>query len=419
MSSLPRVLTSWYFPFVVMAVILKLALAATTSHTDLFGISLSAHQLSNGVVNIYDFMANLSPDNPIAANIGTNEVFIYPPLAYLTLGVFMLVLNPFYDPSFFDTAARLVTQAAGDPGIFRYLLLFKLPYLAFDLVMAWLLVKLLDGDKEKKTAFLFWLFNPVVLYATYMIGSFDIIPTFLVLLAVYLAQKHRALATMMLGLGAGFKTFPLLVLLPMVAVMQNTWKKRLVLILAGILPFILVILPYWNSWAFKTFVLFNPKSQKFLFSQLLVSGGEAIYPFIFILVFLIIFAILNLVGKTKELWVPVLAVVLSLLSLTHYHPQWLVWAIPFLAILFAKHYWSRGLVTILFISWLVQVLMFDPTLSIRLFAPLNPDLLKTPGLADVLGTKFDLFQLKSLAQSIFAAVSFFIIIKLFSDLSKR
>ncbi|MBI4039714.1 hypothetical protein HY388_02695 [Candidatus Daviesbacteria bacterium] len=419
MNSLHKVLTSWYFPFILIGIALKLALAAITSHTDLFGLSLSAHQLSNGVVNIYDFMASLNPDHPIAANIGTTEVFIYPPLAYFALGAFMFVLNPFYDPSFFDTAARLVTAAAGDPGLFRYLLLFKLPYLAFDLAMAWLLVKLLESDKEKKIGFLFWLFNPVVVYATYMIGSFDIIPTFLVVLAIYLAQKHQALATVMLGLGAGFKTFPLLVLLPMVAVIQATWKKRLVLILAGILPFVFVVLPYWNSWAFKNFVLFNPKSQKFLFSQLLVSGGEALYPFVVVLVLITIFAVLNLAGKTKELWAVVLAVILSLLSLTHYHPQWLVWAVPFLTILFAKHDWSRGLVVTLFICWLVQVLLFDPTLSIRLFAPLNPALLQSPGLSDILATKFDLFQLKSLAQSVFAAVSFFIIIKLFGDISKR
>ncbi|KKR71597.1 MAG: hypothetical protein UU16_C0058G0004 [Candidatus Woesebacteria bacterium GW2011_GWA2_40_7] len=108
------------------------------------------------------------------------------------------------------------------------LLVLKLPYLPFDLGVAALLYKFFKDPKNKFLAFTIWMFNPINLYATYMMGQFDVIPTFLAILTLYFAVKREKyfIAALFLGLGASFKIFPFLFLVPL-ALMKSKWLDRI------------------------------------------------------------------------------------------------------------------------------------------------------------------------------------------------
>jgi hypothetical protein len=165
-------------------------------------------------------------------------------------------------------------------------------------------------------------------------------------------------------------------------------------------------------------MVFSPKSQKMLFMKFPVSGAEAIYPFIFILVFFFLFAYY----KKKEIVVEhyFLAILLLILSITHYHPQWFLWVTPFFVIeLVRKNFRNWLEISVLFACWLFITLTFEPSLSIGLFSPINPSLSQAPGLADVIGRYTDIFQIKSVVRSIFAGTSLYLVHSIFTVKTKN
>lgn len=78
-----------------------------------------------------------------------------------------------------------------DPYIYRYLFLFKLPYLLFDLAVAAVIWRFIDNPGLKRVALLLWLFNPLTLFATYIFGRFEVIGIFFLALSAYQLKLHR------------------------------------------------------------------------------------------------------------------------------------------------------------------------------------------------------------------------------------
>jgi len=178
-------------------------------------------------------------------------------------------------------------------------------------------------------------------------------------------------------------------------------------VIQGFLPYLLTIAPFITSVAFRQMVLFSPKNQKMLFMGFPVSGAEVLYPFIIILT-LIYFH--SLYSKIKyELDEYFLLILLLFFSVTHYHPQWFLWATPFLLIYLIRSKFKFNIVILtLFGAWLFLTLLFEASLSYGLFNPLIPSLKDAISPAQIINKYTDVFQLKSIARSFFAACSIFI-----------
>jgi hypothetical protein len=158
-------------------------------------------------------------------------------------------------------------------------------------------------------------------------------------------------------------------------------------------------------------MVFSPKSQKMLFMNLPVSGAEGIFPFIFLLAIIYFYSFYS--KKMFPLTIYILSILLLILSITHYHPQWFLWATPFLIWeLVENNFENWLLVFIIFMSWVAITLFFEPSLSVGLFSPLNPDLQNAKGLTEIFSKYFDVFQIKSIIRSVFAAASTFYLIKI-------
>ena len=273
---------SWFF--LLVAVLLRLALMPITLHPDLLGHSFSAYFLAyEGKFNLYDTLAGLSQSHPLVQNFGVSDIFIYPPLAYYTFGLFRLLVKPLADPGFIPFLWENLDKIHSYPRLFEHLFLFKLPYLFFDIGAAFLVASLFDDLKKKKRALLLWLFNPVTIYVAFMIGQMDLLPTFFTILALYFFKKNKFyFSALSIGVAASYKMYPLFLLLPLVFVASDNIKERIKLALVGIAPFFLFIAPFLGSSAFRAMV-FSPKSQKMLFMGWPLSGAEVIYPFILFL----------------------------------------------------------------------------------------------------------------------------------------
>jgi len=261
-------------------------------------------------------------------------------------------------------------------------------------------------------AFIFWMFNPLTVYSTFMMGQFDIIPVLFTVFALALAKKKNYFwAILSLGVAGSFKIYPLLLIPPIAFLSDKDLWSRLKYLVLGFLPFLITIASYISSPAFRQMVLFSSKNQKMLFLGLPVSGAEVLYPFLIIL-FLIYFHSLYS-KKTFELYEYFLIILLTMFSVSNYHPQWFLWITPFLIIYLIKYNFKYALLVVsLFGVWLVLTLLFESSLSYGLFNPIFPKLKDAKSFADVFISSDLLFKFKSIIRSIFAAVSIYIFISI-------
>jgi hypothetical protein len=391
---------------VLVGLLLRLILMPIAFHPDIWAISFAQYLFAfKGVFNIYNYLGDLPKTSLLVQNYGQN-FFTYPPLAYFTLGIFGWVLKPLFDANFFHGLAANLPRILSDNRLFWHLFLTKLPYLFFDFGTLFLLVRFFDEPKKKWLVAVLWLFNPLVLYTSYLVGQFDIIPVFFTVLAIFLAKRKLPFwAALALGVGAAFKMFPLF-FLPFLAVAEGKNLKRgLALLLFGILPYVLSIVPFVNSAIFRQTVLFSNQSQKMFFAKIPVSGAEYLSLFTLLYSFLFVLSL----AKKREVWQWFLAVLLIFFSVTHYHPQWFLWTAPFLVIFMVEYRRLIILPLTLLFCWLFITLLFEPSLSVALFAPISPSLIKLPPLTEVLNHYYDVFQLKSFLRSIFAGVALLIV----------
>lgn len=389
----------------ILGLAVRLLLMPITLHSDLWAVSFSEYLFSfKGVINIYDYLADLPKTSLINQNYGAN-FFTYPPLAYFTFGVFGLILKPFFNHNFFGSLVENLPVVLGDSRLYWHLFLTKLPYLFFDFGILWLLMNMFNEEKKKVLAVILWIFNPLALYTSYMVGQFDIIPVFFTILSLYLVKKNRwGWAVFSLGIGGAYKMFPLF-FVPFVAIIGGkSLISRTKLLILGLAPYVLSILPFFGSVAFRQNVLFSNQSQKMLFAKINVSGAE--YLSIFIVIYIFILGIVLL--KKIELWKVFALVMLLFFSVTHYHPQWFLWLTPFLIIFIVNYKKLWIFPIILLLCWLLITLFFEPSLSIGLFAPLWKNLSNVQPLSVAFEKYYDVFQFKSLIRSIFAGIALLI-----------
>lgn len=406
----------FFLKWILIGLLLRLILMPFTAHSDMTALDLGAFVISQKgeFLTFYDYLSKLEKANPLVNLYGVG-LFNYPPLAYLTPALFMAILSPFYNFSanyVFMTGMDKIFQTTE---LFKTIFLLKLPYLLFDFLLAYLLFKIF---KEKgKTAFKIWMLNPLTLYSTFAMGQFDIIPALLVVAGIFFAFKNKKwLAVTMLGIGGAYKMFPLLFLPIFVLLLDKGFWRRVWLFTVGLLPYLLIIAPYFLfSPMYRQVAFLANQTEKMLYMKLPLSGAE------YLSVFLVgYFALLILAAKSKfqkdSLWRFGLVLMLLFFTVTHYHPQWFLWIAPFFV-----WFWLEGGVKyrpylfLLFSCWFLITLFFEPSLHLGLFAPIAPGLLKMGSLTNLVGRFFDVFLIKSLIRSFFAAVAIFLSFHLLSE----
>jgi len=406
------------FKFVIplfVALAIRLFLMAFTYHPDLAGQSLSAYFWGfKNVTNVYEHLLALPSNHPLVANFGVNDIFIYPPLTYFTLGTFQKLFAFTGLQTFLETVMSGV-NIYKIQNLSFYLLIIKLPYIFFDFGIAFLLYKYFVKPKTKYLAFLLWLFNPVTLYATFCMGVFDVIPVFFTVLSVYFLKKNKLyLSALYMGVGIAFKMYPIF-LLPFIILKPTNWFTRLKLGIVSFLPVILTNLPFIFSSAYR-YMVFSPKSQKMFYMEWMLSGAEGIFPFLLILSLLYLFA-QNKKYLPKFYTSYFTAIFLLLFSVTHFHPQWFIWITPFLIIELLNYRLNEAWIYAGMLAiYIFIIFTFENSLSIGLFAPLNNSLSSFVGTQTLLTKATDINVLKSYFRSVFAAISGYLII---THLQKR
>lgn len=353
-------------------------------HPDIKIIYYLSQFLSHGVVNIYQYIAT----HPDKAMLGP---FVYPPLSYFTVGIVYPVIN-LLAGSGFTPWLGMGNDAVDVAGIFRYLFLIKTPLILTLLITGWALSKI----SSRKAVLWIWFFNPLTIYIVGFMGQIDILPVMLTVLALLWAKPKPFLAAVLLGLGGALKTYPLL-FLPFLALLSTANLKRSALIfVAGLVPYLLIITPFLVTPAFYSDTLTSGLTQRVLQLALPLGFMENLYLVPAILTMLVLAAGLLHRGQIHRLSGYWLAASLLPVVLSHFHPQWLLWSLPFIILYFD---WLSLL--IFSVSAMGTILLFpDKFLTWGLISPFNSQILFLPAFTNPL--------LQSLSHSVLVGVSLWI-----------
>ncbi|HAN22776.1 TPA: hypothetical protein DCP77_03270 [Candidatus Collierbacteria bacterium] len=363
-----KITTKFFLPLIILGILLQLFISVTTYHPDLRAFVLASKFIGRGeVLTFYDHVAKL-PQGDLVKKIYNDDIFIYPPLAYLIPAAiqvpFMGVMAKAVDIITLDDNALF-------QGYFAYLplLIFKLPFLLFGFLTLIYLPKLFKNKEQGRLSQLIWLFAPVTIHVAAGIGQVDTILTFFLLLAlIFLKKGSYAWGSVFVALSALIKPFGLAIL-PLIAIKvfkEKGFKKALLAILPGVAVWLAFILPYMGSPAFKMYALLASLAEKSTFAGIAISGGTVI-PWLYVVYILI--AIYLYSGKLSLIH-SIGLTILSTLAFNHFHPQWFLWFMPWLlyySITSGRHY----LWIMLILFWTVIWLSFDPSQSIGMFLSLK------------------------------------------------
>lgn len=350
---------------VVLAITLRLVLAATTYHSDLGAFAL-AGKFVTGEGKWFTFYDAANDKNVQGESINfSNIIFNYQPLAYLIPSFFYLPFTGLVNSTGVQIADRNLVTSGNSP-FNPLLLLYKYPMILADLAFLWLLPKFFKSKKKKEVTVLLWAFNPLAIFVSSMMGQVDIIIALFITLAIYLYQKNRSfLAVVLISLSALIKPAGL-ILIPLLALHHYVSQKRLLvsalLFATGLMVYIGGILPYLGSGYYRHFALFAEQISKSTYAGISIASGHDI-PYFFIFYTLIALLVWK---KRLTFSQGSICALLSSLVFSHFHPQWLVWVMPWLTLYTVKK--SDGLLYLLIIfSWLTILFSFDGTLHLQMF----------------------------------------------------
>ena len=357
-------------------------------HPDIKTIYYLAHFLGSGVLNIYDFIST----HKEASLLGP---FVYPPLAYYLFGILYFPINVLAGSNF-TAWLGMGNDAVTVDNIYRYIFLIKLPIISLFIYTGVLLSKLVEKQYKVLVAAL-WFFNPISIYVVGLMGQFDVIPVFLTVLSLVLVKKKLFWAAVALGAGAAIKTYPLL-LLPFLAITSSHDRKmQMKLLVIGLIPYLLSVAPFLKSSAFYSDTLTSGLSQRMLQLGLPVGFGEQILIVPAILIAFLFLCIYQDSGRKEKLPFYYLAITLTMVGGSHFHPQWALWALPFVALYFVSvRSWLIYL--FYFVGFLGTVFLFnDKFLTLGLLSPFDSGVFFLPTPAEVFTKVIE----PSIVQSIF------------------
>ncbi len=272
--------------------------------------------LGNGIWNPYDYYYN----HEMVQN------FPYPPLMLFIISIPGIILH--------------VTELNS---VFISNIIFKIQNLIFGLLCMHYLSKIYPDRKRK--IYLLGLTSPIILYASYLHGQLDMIPTAFLIGAVYhmtsKEDKYGVLAPLMLAAAISCKMH-ILAAVPIVFqyIYLRDGIRKCIRFFSIAAVFVLVCIgPFWGE-GFVYNVLFNDE-QTILTKVFFDFAGKEIY--IPILAVLIIYLkVLGLKNMNKDLLFGFLGVLFAtFLALIPPMPGWYVWIIPFLIIFFVNFEGSK------------------------------------------------------------------------------
>lgn len=242
-----------------------------------------------------------------------------------------------------------VTLFGGMP-LFLRNLVFKLPILLADLLGLYYLFRI-SRDKRKYILALYFL-SPIILYASYMHGQLDLIPTvFLVGAVYYLSEmsvavkrervfEWRFILFLTLALASKFHIAAALPLFFLYIYKRKGWKKAVCMTGLPIVLTVAAVLPFWGS-GFVNMVLLNREQQ--VISKVYLNYGSAHLLLTVLVLLFLYFQAFQVNQMNRDLLISMTGLLFSaFLAFVPAMPAWFIWIVPFFMLYLARQSENRG-----------------------------------------------------------------------------
>jgi hypothetical protein len=389
----------------ILAIVLRILVAGLLFHPDIKTYNYQASFLKRGVFNIYSYLVKNNKTLPIKDN------FVYFPLTYFVLGGYQAALSPILGSGFDSWLANASSNSVvGNPNIFKYLLILKFPYLVLDIAIAFLLKRFFDDQEKAKKAFTLWLFNPFTIFLIYAFSNVDIFAVLLTVVAFLLLKKEKLiLASIILGIAAGFKLYPLL-FIPFLFINGKDLREKIFIVLIPAIILGIVTIPFWSQ-DFVQSALISGLTTRIFNPGFSIGFGESMIVGLFSISILFFYALL--VDKKLKLFNYWVVLLIFIFAFSHFHIAWLLWIAPFIVILaIKKPALSLSLFFLAVLSFAIPMLYDDRSMTISLFRIYSTwyDLISTP--FAIVQKFYDPYNLQSVLHSVLAGGSLVIGYKL-------
>lgn len=237
-----------------------------------------------------------------------------------------------------ESLGAITIDVFGIENIILRNIVFKIPLLIFDIVCFVFISKM--GVKFKYNIILFFC-SPIIFYGTYIHSQLDIIPTTLLVIAVYYvvncnrSEKMFYFYALFLGLALSTK-FHIIAAVPILFI--YVYKKRdffysVKIHCIAIFIVTCFVFAFWGD-GFINKVLLN-KEQSVLFDVIMdYNSTQIIIPILALLFFYLM--ILELNYFNKNLLIASMSLVFSIfLICISPMPAWFIWAVPFIVVYFS------------------------------------------------------------------------------------
>lgn len=315
------------------------------------------------------------------------------PAVLISHSFFLSVLSPFVPIDTWPTYTSYVlngtfpyslawTDFVSTGHVFQVLFALKTPYLIFDLLGGFLLLGILDDEAQARRAFAFWMVNPLNIYVTYMFGRYEVIPLFFLLLALYYAKSRRNdMASLLLGVSTCFRLFPLLFFPSFLIGLERTNRRRIRMTLF----YLLAVIPGMLLSVYLDSLSVAPPRGMFgglesFFSYLLVpdvnwspAGAYSFTVYLFPMGLMLLLLMQNALQKNfGSVWKMLLAILSLYYAVGYFHPQYLMWGSPLVALLIAERPRTVRLYALQLALFAVVLTRWGADLWGRIFAPISP-----------------------------------------------
>jgi len=290
-------------------------------------------------------------------------------------------LMPYFDSILYSPLVRMgaswemLETFVSHPNVFRTLFLFKVPYLLFDLGCALLLLRIFRDGKKGLGAFIFWMVNPVVIFATYIAARHEVVAIFFVLLSLCYARNNLSARSLLsLGVSIVIRFYPLMLLPFFVVILGRRFWQRVKLAFWGILPLgLLMILTRLFYESTKVEKLAQTHHTQYLLSMAFYLGylSDRIYIFVALYAVLLLYALFRMNHSFANLWRMLLILLLGVFATSFFHVHYFIWIIPLLALQMVEDRRFTGLFIILVLGWIVYSFQWKGTFAGLLFTPIN------------------------------------------------
>lgn len=387
----------------IIGILIRLLIMPFFYHPDIKTYNFQASFLRKQVFNIYDYLAEKKSELPF------KEEFVYFPLTYYVLGTYQFLISPILGPDFDKWLFNASAENVSDIGVYKYLFFLKLPYLFLDLLIGFLLMKFFVDLQNKKKIFTIWLLNPFSVYLIYVFSNVDIFVVLTTVLSLLFVKRNQYIwGALLLGIGAGFKAYPLL-LLPLLIFNCKLLKDKILSILVCFGVFALIIGPFLNSKAFQSAALVSGLTTRLFIPQINLGFSEMILIPVLLLGVYYSYYFLKEKKNYEDLNIGILSIFLIVFSFIHFHIQWLLWVMPFIVMSFLNNKSSGIFIVLGLLGLAIPMLYNDKYMSVSLLNVVSSNVSLLPSLHSIAQRIYDPVILASILHSLFAAVSISII----------